>query len=256
MTDDDWQADDLRDDERATYEWQMWVDGFGEAGQKRLKNATVMVSRVGGLGSVVAYELAAAGIGRLILAHAGNVKPSDLNRQLLMTHDWIGKPRIESAERRLKELNPRLEIVALGENVSEQNVDALVKQADVVVDCAPLFQERFAMNRASVQLGKPLVECAMYELQCQITTYFPGKTGCLACLSPVAPESWKREFPVFGAVSGSVGCIAAMEAIKLISGLGQPLFNRMLVYDLRTMRFATRQIGPNPDCRVCGGNQD
>ena len=103
----------LTDEERETYAWQMDVRDFGEAGQQKLKGASVLISRVGGLGSVVAYELAAAGIGKLILAHAGNVQPSDLNRQLLMTHDWINKPRIESAVRRLKELNPRLEIVSI-----------------------------------------------------------------------------------------------------------------------------------------------
>ncbi|MEE3218967.1 MAG: ThiF family adenylyltransferase, partial [Planctomycetota bacterium] len=101
---------ELTPEECATYEWQMWVRGFGEEGQAKLKAASVLISRIGGLGGVVAYELAAAGIGRLILAHAGNVKHSDLNRQLLMTHDWLGRPRVESARRRLLELNPRLEI--------------------------------------------------------------------------------------------------------------------------------------------------
>ena len=109
------QSKELTDIERAVYEWQMWVPDFGEAGQEKLKGAAVMVSRVGGVGSVVAYELAAAGIGKLVLAHAGNVKPSDLNRQLLMTDDWLGKPRIESIRRRLLDLNPRLEIVGIGE---------------------------------------------------------------------------------------------------------------------------------------------
>ena len=94
----------LTDEERAVYEWQIWVPGFGEAGQEALKGASVLVSRCGGLGSVVAYELAAAGVGKLVLAHGGSVKPSDLNRQLLMTHAWLGKPRVESAARRLAEL--------------------------------------------------------------------------------------------------------------------------------------------------------
>lgn len=124
----------LTAEEHSIYEWQMWVPDFGAAGQQKLKNASVMISRVGGVGSVVAYELAAAGVGKLVLAHAGNVKPSDLNRQLLMTHDWIGKPRIESIRRRLLELNPRLEIVAVGENVSPENAASLVAQCDVVVD--------------------------------------------------------------------------------------------------------------------------
>ena len=200
----------LTDEERDTYQWQMWVPDFGEAGQEKLKAASVMISRVGGVGSVVAYELAAAGVGKLVLAHAGNVKPSDLNRQLLMTHDWIGKPRIESIKRRLLELNPRLEIVAVGENVSQDNAHRLVKQCDLVVDCAPLFPERFAMNEAVVEQGKPMVECAMYEMEAYITTLVPGKTACLQCLYPESPPSWTRQFPVFGAVSGTVACMLSL----------------------------------------------
>ena len=107
----------------AIYEWQLDVPGHGIEGQEKLKNSTVLISRTGGLGSVVAYELAAAGIGTLILVHGGNVKPSDLNRQLLMTHDWLGKPRIESAERRLKELNPRLNVISIPENINASNVE-------------------------------------------------------------------------------------------------------------------------------------
>lgn len=243
----------LTDEERAVYEWQIWVDDFRETGQETLKNSSILVSRVGGLGSVVAYELAAAGVGKLVLAHAGNVKPSDLNRQLLMTHDWLGKPRIESAQRRLKELNPRLEIVAVGENISENNAAALVDQADLIVDCAPLFPERFAMNRQAVNQNKPLVECAMYDLEAQITTVLPGKTPCLACLYPEQPPEWRREFPVFGAVSGTVGCIAAMEAIKVLAGFGEPLAGSMLTFDLRDMTFARRTISRRPDCAVCCG---
>jgi len=162
------QPHELTEEERSTYQWQMWIPDIGEEGQQKLKNASVMISRVGGVGSVVAYELAAAGVGKLVLAHAGNVKPSDLNRQLLMTHDWIGKPRIESIRRRLAALNPRLEIVTVDENVSEDNVADLVSQADLIVDCAPLFPERFAMNRQAVLQNKPLVECAMYEMEAQI----------------------------------------------------------------------------------------
>ncbi len=126
----------LTEEERAIYEWQLWVPGFGVPGQERLKGASVLISRCGGVGGNVAYQLAAAGVGRLILAHAGNLRPSDLNRQLLMTHDGIGKPRIESAERRLHELSPRLRIEAVAENVSEANVERLVSSADLVVDCA------------------------------------------------------------------------------------------------------------------------
>jgi molybdopterin-synthase adenylyltransferase len=241
----------LTDEERDIYQWQMWVRDFGEQGQRKLKTASVLVSRVGGVGGLVAYQLAAAGIGRLVLAHAGNVKPSDLNRQLLMTYDQIGKPRIASIQRRLNELNPRLEVVPVPENISEANADELVAQADIVVDCAPLFPERFAMNDAAMRQGKPMVECAMYELEAQITTFVPGQTPCLRCLFPSEPPSWTREFPVFGAVSGTVACMAAMEAIKLTAGLGKPLLGRLLKFDLRDMSFSTLRISPRNDCPVC-----
>src|SRR3954466_15436336 len=140
------QDEPLTAEERATYEWQMCVPGLGEEGQGKLKAASVLITRVGGLGGVVAYELAAAGVGRLVLAHAGTVKPGDLNRQILMTHAALGTSRVECAARRLRELNPRLEVVAVPENASADNTGRLVATADLVVCCAPLFEERLALN--------------------------------------------------------------------------------------------------------------
>jgi molybdopterin/thiamine biosynthesis adenylyltransferase len=243
---------ELTDVEREVYSWQMTVAGFGEEGQRRLKAATVMISRVGGVGGLVAYELAAAGVGRLVLAHGGMLKPSDLNRQLLMRHNALGQARIDIAAESLTALNPRLEIVAVPENISEANATELVGSADVVVDCAPLFEERFAMNDACVRLAKPMVECAMYETEAHITSFKPGKTGCLRCLYPEKPDDWQRRFPVIGAVSGTVGCLGAMEAIKIIVGLGEPLFNRLLTCDLRAMSFNSVRLRPSVNCPVCG----
>ena len=242
----------LTDAEREVYSWQTTVAGFGEEGQRRLKAATVMVSRIGGVGGLVAYELAAVGVGRLVLAHAGKLKPSDLNRQLLMRHDALGQARIDTAVESLKALNPRLEIVAVPGNVTAANAAKLVGQADVVVDCAPLFEERFAMNAACVRLAKPMVECAMYETEAHITSFAPGRTGCLRCLYPEEPDDWKRRFPVIGAVSGAVGCFGAMEAIKIITGLGEPLFNRLVTCDLLAMTFNSVRLQQRSDCPVCG----
>ncbi len=243
---------DLSDEERATYEWQMWVPEIGEAGQQKLKDASVLISRVGGVGSVVAYELAAAGVGKLVLVHAGNVKHSDLNRQLLMTHDWIGKPRIQSIRRRLLELNPRLEIVGVEENIDENNAAELVSQCDLIVDCAPLFVERFAMNRQAVLQNKPMIDCAMFDMEAHITTIIPGQSPCLQCIFPEDPPTWKREFPVLGAVSGTVACLGAVEAVKLITGMGKPLTGRLLRMDLRKMSFRMMNVARREDCPVCG----
>lgn len=241
----------LNDEERSVYEWQMWLPDLGEAGQERLKNARVLISRVGGVGSVVAYELAAAGVGTLVLAHAGNVKPSDLNRQLLMTHDWIGKPRIESIQRRLLELNPRLNLITIPENINDENAGPLVEQCDLIVDCAPLFTERFAMNHAAIEQNKPLIECAMYDMEAQLTTIIPGKSPCLRCIFPEAPPTWKREFPVLGAVSGSVACMGAVEAVKMITGIGESMAGRLLRMDFRRMTFQTLKICPRQGCQEC-----
>jgi molybdopterin/thiamine biosynthesis adenylyltransferase len=241
----------LTAEERAIYEWQMWVPGVGEEGQLKLKNARVLVSRVGGLGGLVALELAAAGIGKLILAHGGVLQPSDLNRQLLQTHDHIGKPRIDSIVRRLKDLNPRCDIIGVPENASEANADALVSQADIVVDAAPMFQERLALNAAAFRAGKPLVECAMHTLEASVTTFVPGKTGCLACYIPEVPPTWKRQFPVFGAVSGTAACIGAMEVIKLLTGIGTTLQGQLLSMNLDTMQFRKVRLPKREDCAVC-----
>ncbi len=243
----------LTDEERAIYEWQLWVDGYGEAGQEKLKGATALISRCGGLGSPVAQELAAAGIGKLVIAHSGNVKHSDLNRQILMTYDWLGKPRVESAVRRLKELNPRLEVEGVNANINEDNAAELVGKVDIVFDCAPLFDERFLMNRECVRQGKPLIECAMFSLEGQITTIIPGQTPCLSCIYPEDPPGWKREFPVFGAVPATAAAIGVMEGIKVISGMGASLAGQMLYYDLRHMTFQKIAIARKKDCPVCGG---
>lgn len=241
----------LTDFEQRRYEWQMWVPGFGAAGQQKLKSASVLISRVGGVGGAVAYQLAAAGVGRLVLAHAGNLKPADLNRQILMTHDWIGRPRVECAARRLRELNPLIEIETVPENISPANAAALVGRVDLVVDGAPLFEERLSMNREAVRQRKPLVECAMFELEAQLTTILPGRTPCLACLYPEPPPHWKRQFPVFGAVSGMIGCLGAVEAIKVLAGLGEPMAGKLLTCNLRTNIFKTLLLKRDPHCPVC-----
>jgi molybdopterin/thiamine biosynthesis adenylyltransferase len=242
----------LNHEERAIYEWQLPVEGFGEAGQQRLRNATVLVSRCGGVGGTVAMHLAAAGVGRLILAHAGPLRPNDLNRQLLMSHAGIGQSRVQQAARRLREFNPHVEIAPVEENITPENVSRLVESADVVASCAPLFQERLLLNAAAVAQNKPLVDSAMYELEVQLTTVVPGRGPCLACLYPAPPPAWNRKVPVFGAVAGTVASLGAMEILKVLAGMGEPLVGSMLVGDLGCMSFRKVRLRRNETCPVCG----
>ncbi len=243
---------ELTTDERLRYQWQLWIGDFGEEGQRWLKGATALVSRIGGVGGSAAMQLAAAGIGRLILAHAGNLRLDDLNRQLLMNTEGIGKPRVETATHTLRALNPNVEIETIAENISESNAAALVEKCDIVVSAAPLFSERLLLNREAVRQRKPLVDASMYELEGRLISVLPGQTACLACLYPEAPPHWKREFPVISPVSSTVGCLAAMEAIKLITGLGQPLAGKLLTFDLRDMTFQKIEIPRRTDCAECG----
>jgi molybdopterin/thiamine biosynthesis adenylyltransferase len=246
------QLPELSPDERSRYEWQLWISGFGEAGQRRLKAATVFISRIGGVGGTVAMQLAAAGIGRLILAHAGDLRLNDLNRQLLMTTGGIGKPRIESAMRQLHDLNPHVAVESIGENVSATNVERLVGSADVIVSAAPLFEERLQMNREAVRRGVPMVDCAMYELEGRLTTIVPGRTPCLSCMYPDPPPTWKRDFPVIAPVSSMVGSLGAMEVIKLVADVGELPSGQVLNFDLRDMTFTKIAVGRRADCAVCG----
>jgi molybdopterin/thiamine biosynthesis adenylyltransferase len=191
-------------------------------------------------------------VGRLVLAHGGPLQISDLNRQLLQTRSQVGQPRMDSILRRLGELNPDCELIGIPENISAGNADEVVAKADIVVDAAPLFQERLALNAAARRAGKPLVECAMHALEASVTTFLPGRTGCLACYVPEVPPSWKRQFPVFGAVSGTAACIGAMEVIKLITGVGEPLAGEMLCMNLGNVSFRRVKLPRRADCQVCG----
>jgi len=242
----------LDDRERERYAWQLPVPGFGEEGQRRLKAATVLISRVGGVGGTVAMHLAAAGVGRLVLAHAGLLRLDDLNRQMLMETAGVGRPRIESAARRLAEINPDVTVACLPENTSAENASRLVAGCDVVVSAAPLFTERLLLNREAVRQRKPMVDAAMYAMEARVTTFLPGRTGCLACLHPEPPERWQRRFPVFGAVAATAGAIAAVEVIKVLAEFGAPLADRLLMFDLTTIDVRVLSLARRRDCAVCG----
>jgi molybdopterin/thiamine biosynthesis adenylyltransferase len=246
-------VNELSDEERQRYAWQMTTPDVGETGQQKLKAATVLVTRIGGVGGAAAYYLAAAGVGKLVLAHAGLIRLPDLNRQILMTNDAIGELRVASAARRLRELNPNVDIETVSANPSSRNAADLISRVDLVLNAAPLFEERLALNEQIVRQRKPMVDCAMYDFDLQLTTILPGQTPCLACLHPDPPTQWKREFPVFGAVAGVAGSLGAVEAIKVITGIGEPLAGRMLVASLRDMTFRTMKLQRDPQCSVCRG---
>jgi len=238
--------------ERERYSRQMQLPELGEAGQNALKNSTALVSGVGGLGGTVALYLAVAGIGKLILVRGGNLRLDDMNRQILMTDDWVGQPRVTKAQETLNQINPDVEVSAIAQYITAENVDSLVPSADIALSCAHNFPERDLLNRACVQWETPMVEAAMNSMEAYLTTIIPGETPCLSCLFPEKPDWDRRAFGVLGAVSGTLACLAALEAIKVITGLGKPLSGYLLNMDLAHSEFKKLHLYKDPDCPVCG----
>jgi molybdopterin/thiamine biosynthesis adenylyltransferase len=244
----------LTAEEKEKYRRQMMILGFGEEAQTKLRNSTALVSRVGGLGGPAAMYLAMAGIGRLVIAHGGILTASNLNRQMLMRGDSIGKPRAPQAKETLLRANPDCDVIALDYDINEANAQAIVAGVDIVLDCPPTFEERFALNGACVKLRKPMIEAAMYSMEGTLTTIIPGETPCIACLTPEAPNWWQPlGFPVLGGVSASLGCLAAVEAVKVLTGFGTTLKGKLLTFDAGAMEFLKFTIRRRPDCAVCGG---
>jgi molybdopterin/thiamine biosynthesis adenylyltransferase len=236
------------------YERQIRIEGFGVEAQRKLRASTVFISRVGGVGGTAAMNLVRAGIGRLVLAHGGAIVPEYLNRMQVVLPEDVGRPCVEVWMERLRRINPAVDISGVAENVSQTNVDGLTSQADLIIDGAPLFEERYLMNSAAVRLGKPVCMGAMYSTEGYVTTIVPGETPCLACLFPERPDYWNniKVFPAIGPGPVIIGATVAMEAIKVLTGFGQPLKNVLAFFDLETNATKHLQVKRSPDCSVCG----
>ena len=241
------------------YSRHLRLPEVGEAGQRKLESARVVVLGAGGLGSPAAFYLAAAGVGTLVIADDDMVERSNLQRQILHTDDRIGMSKLDSAAHALHGLNPRVRLEGLRERVTSSNVDALLEGADVVLDGADNFQARYLLNDACVKLGIPLVYGAVQRFQGQVSVFdagrHRGKAPCYRCLfpQPPAPEDAPNcsEAGVLGVLPGVVGMLQATEAIKLILGIGESLAGRVLMFDALTMRFHETRLAPDPECTVC-----
>lgn len=233
---------------------QLRLPGFGEAAQHRLRRATAVIAGVGGLGGAAALYLAAAGVGRLVLYHPGALEVPDLNRQTLMRPGWLGRERAECAAETLSDLYPDVEVIPLESSATVETLTAGLPTADVALDCRHNFPERYALNRLCVRSGVPLVEAAMNAAEGYVFSVRPFASACLACVFSEGDPDWDPlGFPVLGAVAATVGCLAATEAIKILAGWGEPLYDRLLALDLGGMRFRTLSVRRVPSCRACGG---
>ena len=249
-------------DELQRYARQMAVPEFGAGGQEKLGRARVLLIGAGGLGSPAALYLAAAGVGTLGIVDADKVELSNLHRQLLHGTDDVGRAKVESAVATLRRVNPHVRVEPVTGRFTAANALELARGWDVVVDGSDNFPTRYASNDACVALGIPNVYGSVWRFEGQVSVFAPHLGGpCYRCLNPRAPESGTvpscAEAGVLGVMPGLVGTLQALEAIKLIAGVGQPLVGRLLHIDGASMKFREFALRRDPDCARCAdGRRD
>jgi len=240
----------LSEDDLVRYDRQIKLYGWGKAGQQRLKAASVFIAGAGGLGSPVAIYLAVAGVGELRLCDLDQVELSNLNRQILHPESRLGEFKATSGAKTLKALNPSIKVAAFAERLDESNIDRLVGQPDLILDCLDNYDTRYLLNDYGIEHGIPMVHGAIWGMSGQVSFLQPPETPCLRCLVPEAPP--KEIFPVVGVTPGIIGSIQAMEALKYLTGLGDLLKRRLLLFDGEEMSFFAVKVEQSPDCPACG----
>jgi sulfur-carrier protein adenylyltransferase/sulfurtransferase len=245
------------EDQVRRYARHVILPGIGGEGQRKLMASKVLVIGAGGLGSPAAMYLAAAGVGTLGLVDFDRVELSNLQRQLLHDTEDVGRPKVESARDRLSELNPNVEVVTHQALLSSENAFEVLGGYDVVVDGTDNFPVRYLVNDATQMLGLPLAYGSIYQWEGQATVFLPGQeTPCYRCLFPEPPPPGTvpscAEGGVFGVLPGIIGSIQAVEAIKLLLGVGETLAGTLLLYDALRSEFTSVKLRWDPDCPVCG----
>ncbi|MEO8334256.1 MAG: molybdopterin-synthase adenylyltransferase MoeB [bacterium] len=250
------QNTDLSPDELQRYHRHLILPNVGEEGQRRLKAARVLLIGAGGLGSPAALYLAAAGVGHLGIVDADVVELSNLQRQVLHGSRDVGRPKVSSAEARLRDLNPHVDVATYHARLTSANAMELLGAYDIIVDGSDNFQTRYLVNDACVLLDKPNVYGSVIRFDGQASVFSAKGGPCYRCLFREPPPPGLipncAEGGVLGVLPGLVGTIQATETIKLITGAGEPLVGRLLLVDALRMRFRTIELARDPECRACG----
>ena len=240
----------LTPSERERYDRQIMIGEIGQEGQEKLKRSRVAIAGGGGLGSPAAIYLTAAGIGMIRMIDHDQVALSNLNRQILHWEEDIGRKKVDSARRKLRNLNSTVKIEAIAETITEGNVSQLVDGCDVIVDAMDNLPTRYILNRCAIEKKIPFFHGAVHGFEGRAMTIIPGETACLRCMyrGPLPQE----KFPVIGAAPAVIGSIQATEVIKYLVGIGKLLTNRLLIYNGLNVTFSEFTVSKNPDCDHCG----
>ncbi len=247
----------MTDDDLLRYSRHILLNEIGVEGQERIAAAHALIIGAGGLGSPVALYLGSAGVGHITVVDHDRVDMTNLQRQIAHTMARVGQPKVNSIQAAIEAINPHVHVTPVPERADAQLLNELVAQADVVLDCCDNFATRHAINAACVAHQKPLVSGAAIRFDGQVTVYDPRAAGspCYACVFP--PESTFEEtrcatMGVFAPLVGIIGTLQAAEALKLLSGAGEPLTGRLLMLDGRAMEFTEVRLARNASCPVCG----
>lgn len=244
----------LSQQELIHYSRHIILPEIDEHGQEKLKQSSVLIVGAGGLGSPVAMYLAAAGIGKLIVADHDTVERSNLQRQIIHSLDSIGNAKVESAKHTLEKLNPWLRVELIETKLQEESLNTAVSGADLIVDCSDNYSTRFALNQACVGVGKPLVSGSAVQFNGQVAVFNQSPhSACYHCLyqDGLFNEESCESQGVLAPVVGVIGSLQATEALKVLLGIGNSLDSRLLIYDALNANFKSMVIAKDPACEVC-----
>ncbi|HSZ46678.1 MAG TPA: adenylyltransferase/sulfurtransferase MoeZ [Streptosporangiaceae bacterium] len=251
-------AAELTVDEVKRYSRHLIIPEVGMTGQKRLKNAKVLCVGAGGLGSPALLYLAAAGVGTLGVIDFDIVDESNLQRQIIHGQSDVGRPKALSARDSIAEINPYVNVIVFEEQLSVENVMEIFSQFDLIVDGTDNFATRYMVNDACVLLGKPYVWGSIFRFDGQASVFWAEYGPCYRCLYPDPPPPGMvpscAEGGVLGVLCASIGSIQVNEAIKVITGIGETLSGRLMIYDALEMSYRTVRVRKDPECAICGKN--
>lgn len=240
----------LKEEELKRYARQTLMDGWGLSGQEKLKKATVFIAGAGGLGSPAAIYLATAGVGHIRICDFDVLDISNLNRQILHDKSRVGINKALSAKTTLEKVNANVTVTAIQDRITSDNVDKLIADAKIIVDCMDNFPTRYILNESAFRKHIPLMYASVWGMDGRLSFIYPPETPCFKCLFQEEPPSGL--FPIVGATPGVIGSMQALEVLKYLTGVGLNLKGRQLVWEGSTMTFKTLRMYRDPACSVCG----